>query len=164
MTDKQIQEWQEKVRTSFGDESKLYEYLFETMDNFYYRYLETSSDKDLKTKSFGAHLWGAKTSETNIVDALKITNPNAKKGMIEMAKAFPKAQCPSVRYELLANVEDLTIDHGEIQFTSSINWGFPEFTDSSKVFKKTVTFKYTDLAQFRKELALKLEDACEIFL
>lgn len=164
MTDKQIQEWQEKVRQSYGDESKLFEYLFETMDNFYYRYLETTTDKNLKTVPLAPHLWGARSSEGSMVDALKIQNPAAKKGIIELAKSVPKAEGPRVQYELMADVEELTQDHGEIIFVSSINWGFPDFEDQSKQFKKTVTFKYQDLAQFRKELALKLEEACEIFL
>jgi hypothetical protein len=160
----QIKEWQEKIRETFGDQSKMYEYLFQTMDNFYYRYLETTTDKNLKTTSLAPHLWGIKTTEPSMVDALKIQNPVAKKGIIELAKSVPKAEGPSVQYELLANVEELESDHGEIQFVAVINWGFPDFNDISKQFKKTVIFKYDDLAQFRKELALKLEEACEIFL
>lgn len=164
MSDKQIQDWQEKVRASFGDQSKMYEYLFATMDNFYYRYLETTTDKNLKTQPLGPHLWGAKSSEGSMVDALKITNPEAKKGIIELAKTVPKAMGPRVQYELLVNVEELTADHGEIHVISGIDWGFPDFEDKNKRCTKKVVFKYTDLAQFRKELALKLEEVCEIFL
>ena len=159
MSDKQlIQDWQDKVRESYGDESKLYEYLFQTMDNFYYRYLETTVDTNLKTSGFGPHLWGARSVETSMVDALKITNPVAKKGIIELAKTVPKAQGPKVHYELMCDVKELTQDHGKIIFISKITWG------EEKEFKKTVSFEYDDLAQFRKELALKLEEACEIYL
>lgn len=164
MSDKQIQDWQEKVRQSFGDESKLYEYLFETMDNFYYRYLETSTHSNLKTTALGPHQWGARSSETSMVDALKLQNPTAKKGIIELAKSVPKAQGPEVRYELMANVKELTPNHGVIHFASTINWGFPDFNDPSKTTGKSLTFKYEDLAQFRKELALKLEEVCSAFL
>ncbi len=165
MSDKQlIADWQEKVRSTFGDEAKLYEYLFETMDNFYYRYLETSLNKDMKTKSLAPHLWGARSFESDMVQALKITNSVAKKGIMELAKSVPKAQGPSVQYELLVNVEELTPDKGEIHLVSVINWGWPDFDDNNKQFKKTVVFKYSDLAEFRKQLALKLEEACEIFL
>ena len=164
MSDKQIHDWQEKVRESFGDEAKLYEYLFNTMDNFYYRYLETTTDTNLKTEQSGPHLFGARSSEGSMVDALKITNPVAKKGIIELAKSVPKSQGPSVRYELLTHVKELTTDRGEIHIVSDINWGFPNFESKDKKCSKTVVFKYTDLAQFRKELALKLEEVCEIFL
>lgn len=164
MSEKQIQEWQEKVRSSFGDEARLLEYLFQTMDNFYYRYLETSTDKNLKTISLAPHLWGARSSETSMVDALKLQNPVAKKGIIELAKAVPKSLGPEVRYELVCNVKELTTDHGKIEFASVINWGHPDFLDPARQQKKIVTFEYSDLAQFRKELALKLEEVCEIFL
>ena len=164
MSDKQIQEWQEKVRNSFGDEAKLYQYLFETMDNFYYRYLETSQNSDMKTREFGPHTWGAESLETNMVTALKITNPEAKKGIIELAKSVPGGKGLAVKYELMGDVKELTIDHGLIRFSSTINWGFPDFNDPSKKLTKTVTFKYEDLGQFRKELAQKLEDVCSVFL
>jgi hypothetical protein len=164
MTDKQIQEWQEKVRGTYGDEAKLFEYLFETMDNFYYRYLETTSDKNLKTKCFGPHLWGARSTETSMVDALKIKNPHAKKGMIEMAKTIPKDKGPKVVYELLADVESLSPDKGKIHFFAKISWDHPEFQGTEKKFEKRVDFGYQDFAQFRKELAQKLEEVCEAFL
>ena len=164
MSDKQIQDWQEKVRSTYGEESKLYEYLFSTMDNFYYRYLETTQDKNLKTTFFSDHVWGAKSYEGSMVDALKISNPAAKKGIIELAKSFPKGKGALVEYQLFAEVKELSINHGEIHFSSVIHWGFPEFTDESKKSQKKVVFKYTDLTQFRKELALKLEDVCENFL
>ena len=159
-----IQEWQEKVKAHFGDEASMYDYLFQTMNNFYYRYMETTTDRDMKTQSFGPHLWGAKSSETSMVDALKITNPEAKKGIIEMAKAVPKAMGPKVEYELMCDVQELKPEHGQLLLTAAINWGHPDYRDPSKVFKTSVVFKYGDLAQFRKELALKLEEVCEIFL
>ena len=164
MTDKQISDWQEKVRATYGDETKLYQYLFETMDNFYYRYLETTVNQNLTTRKLAPHLWGARSTETSMVDALKIQNPIAKKGIIELAKSVPKAQGPAVQYELLADVEELTPEHGKIIFVAQINWGFPDFENEEKQFKKTVIFKYDDLAQFRKELAQKLEEVCESFL
>jgi hypothetical protein len=164
MTDKQISDWQEKVRATFGDENKLYQYLFETMDNFYYRYLETTQNQNLKTQKLAPHIWGARSTESSMVDALKIKNPEAKKGIIELAKTVPKAQGPAVQYELSADVQELTPEHGKIIFVAQINWGFPDFQDDSRTFKKTVVFKYSDLAQFRKELAQKLEDVCDTFL
>lgn len=74
---KQIQDWQEQVRSSFGDESRLYKYLFETMDNFYYRYLETSLNKNLTTQELSARRWGAMSFENSMVEALKIKNLKA---------------------------------------------------------------------------------------
>lgn len=164
MSDKQILEWQEKVRSTFGDEGRMYEYLFETMDNFYYRYLETTVDQNLKTQKLSDHVWGARSKETSMVDALKISNPEARKGIIAMAKTHPKSENPEVRYELSVNVEKLTSDQGKLTLMAKIDWGFPDFTNQEKKFSKKVIFTYDDLAQFRKELALKLEEVCEGFL
>jgi hypothetical protein len=164
MSDKQIQDWQEKIRASFGQESKLYEYLFETMNNFYYRYLETTTDKNLKTIELGPKYYGARSREVSMVDALKLTNPVAKKGIIELAKAFPKGQGPAVEYELSVLISNLGQDKGKLTLKSSINWGFPDFSDQGKMFVKMVVFEYAELSQFRKELAQKLEEVCEAFL
>ena len=164
MSEKQILDWQEKVRASLSDEAQLLQYLFQTMDNFYYRYIETTTDKDLKTIALGPHLWGASSVETSMVDALKIKNPKAKPGIIEMAKAVPKIKGPAVHYKLLCDIEKLTPDQGKIRIISGINWDWPDYKGGEKQLEKVVNFTYSDLAQFRKELALKLEEACEIFL
>lgn len=162
-TKKQIQEWQEKVRLSFGEESKLYQYLFETMENFYYRYLETSSSKDLKTQQLSPGVWGAIGIEKDMLNALKIKNPKVKPGLVDMAKSYPKAQNPEIHYSLLVEIKSLSSDKGHLILKSQIDWGFPEFSDKTKAHTVKCEFKYTDLTQFRKELALKLEEVCEIF-
>ncbi|HXH30728.1 MAG TPA: hypothetical protein VNJ01_07930 [Bacteriovoracaceae bacterium] len=164
MTDKQIQDWHDKIRSSFGDEARLYQYLFETMDNFYYRYLETTSDKDLRTRQMSDHVWGATSTETSMVDALRIQNELARKGIIELAKSVQRAQGPKVVYQLSCRVSELHPDSGSLEFTASINWGHPDDSDPSRRSVKTVKFDYRDLGQFRKELAVKLEDVCGIFL
>jgi hypothetical protein len=161
---KLIQQWQDKVRSSFGDKSNLYSYLFETMDNFYYRYIETTQDRDLKTQQLAENLWGSTSTETSMVDALKLQQAEAKKGIIELAKRVPKSQGPAVKYALTAEIKQFDVDVGHIIFTAEINWGFPDFKNESSRMRKVVEFKYQELAQFRKELALKLEDVCSIFL
>lgn len=162
--EKLIHERQEKVRADFGDGAKLLHYIAETMDNFYYRYLETAENKDLHTTEISPGVFGATSFESNMVDALKIKNPAARPGIMELAKSIPKAQKPMVRFALYTKVKELDVDHGELIITSEISWDFPEFQDSQKRTKKDVIFKYSDLGQFRKELALKLEEAAEIFL
>lgn len=165
MTDnsKLILDWQEKVKQSFGDEGKLFEYLFETLENFFYRYLETSENKNLRVQELAPGIYGARSFEGNLVDALKIKNPIAKPGMIEMAKSIPRSQAPKVRYELSTEVRELTAERGQLIIRAVIHWDFPEFSDSSKSAEKRIDFVYRELAQFRKELALHLEEACEHF-
>ena len=160
---KVIQDWQDKLKHSFDDEGKLHDYLFKTLDNFLYRYLETSEDKNLLTAELGPYLYGAESFESSMVEALKMTNPKAKPGIMELAKSVPKAQKPKVKYSLKVQVKDLQPEHGELIITGEISWDFPQFNDPSKALQKIVLFKYSDLGQFRKELALKLEEACELF-
>lgn len=160
---KVIHEWQDKVRNKYGNEASLYEYLFETMNNFYYRYLETSENKDLQTMEIAPHIFGAESFESSMVEALKVKDPVAKAGIMELAKTVPKAQKPKVKYRLESRVKEMTPDHGQLVITASINWDFPLYMDKSKMTKREIEFKYSELAQFRKELALKLEAACDLF-
>ena len=160
---KVIGDWQDKVRQTFGDESKLYEYLFETLENFFYRYLETTENKGLKVSALAEKTFGAMSFESNMVDALKLKNPMAKPGIMELAKTIPKAQKPLIQYGLQVKVEELVAERGHLVIISSINWDFPQFLNQEKITSKKVDFKWQELAQFRKELALKLEEACELF-
>jgi hypothetical protein len=165
MTDnsKLIADWQEKVKKSFGDEARLYDYLFETLENFFYRYLETSESRQLKVQELAPSIYGAQSFEGNLVEALKLKNPQAKPGMIEMAKSIPRSQTPKVRYELSVEVKELTSERGFLSIRAIIDWDFPNYSDPEKRAEKRIDFRYQELAQFRKELALKLEDVCEFF-
>lgn len=161
---KHIQDWQDKVKHTFDDESNLLNYLIHTLDNFIYRYLETSESKNLKSQGFDEKTYGAISYESNMVEVLKNSSPLIKQQLIHFAKSLPKSMGPKVQYSLSIKLTNLKTSNGEIQIISKISWDFPEFKNDEKSFIKTVSFKYSDLSQFRKELALKLEEACEIFL
>jgi hypothetical protein len=98
-----------------------------------------------------------------MLEALKIKNPVAKPGMIEMAKTIPRDQKPAVRYRLMTEVKEFGAEVGHLILIAEINWDFPTYQDASKSAAKKVEFKYNELAQFRKELALKLEEVCDFF-
>lgn len=161
--EKKVSEWQDKLKHSFDDEGKLYDYLFQTMENFFYRYLETTENKNLKIFEIAPHIFGAESFESSMVEALKLKDPVTKAGIMELAKSVPKAQKPLVKYRLDARVKELTADKGQLTLTASVNWDFPQFLDKTKVSKREIDFKYSDLGIFRKELALKLESVCELF-
>lgn len=166
MTDnhKQIQDWHDKVQHNFEQKGQMEKFLHETMDNFYYRYIETTESKDLKTQKLADNLWGAQSFESNMVEALKNPNPNTKPHVMELAKRIPKAQKPMVRYTLAALHGTLPAEKGKVQLIAEISWDFPNFSDSSKSFQKTKNFEYADIAVFRKGLALALEDVCSLFV
>ena len=161
--EEQIHAWQDRVRETFGSEAKLYEYLFSTLENFFYRYLETSESKGLKVAQLNQNTFGAQSFESSMVDALKMKNPSVHPGVLELAKRVPKAQKPSVKLSLSVVIKELTSDRGELLITGEVDWGFPDFSQSETRAQKVVKFIYDDLAVFRKQLALKIEEACEIF-
>jgi hypothetical protein len=158
--EKLIQERKQKVLVTFGDRNNLFIYLFETLDNFYYRYLETSLTKNLHTTEFMPNAFGAVSFET-ILEALKKPHPEAKAGIIALAKEDRNA---NIRFGLWVEVKELTQDFGSLKIVAEINWGSPEFQDPSKRLQKIVNFKYDDFQVFRKQLALKLGEASELFL
>ena len=68
-----------------------------------------------------------------------------------------------VKYRLQTQIKELTPERGHLIITASVSWDFPLFMDRTKMSKREIDFKYNDLGQFRKELALKLEAACDLF-
>lgn len=157
--EKLIQDRKNKIHEAFGDQKNLYAYLFETLDNFYYRYLETSLTKDLHTTELAPKTFGAVSFES-MFEALKKPHPETKAAIIQLAKDDRNAQ---VRFGLWVEIKDISQDYGKMKIVSEINWGHPEYQDSSKRLQKTVVFEYDDLGVFRKQLALKLEEASELF-
>lgn len=157
--EKLILERKKKILETFGDTNNLYAYLFETLDNFYYRYLETSLTKNLHTTELASKTFGAVSFET-MFEALKKPHPEAKAAIIQLAKDDRNAQ---VRFGLWVEIKDMSQDYGKMKIISEINWGHPSYQDSSKRLQKTVGFEYDDLAVFRKQLALRLEEAAELF-
>lgn len=163
--EKQIHDWQEKLKSSFSEAGGMLHYLISTMDNFYYRYIETEESKNLQTQTLSPQTYGAISFESNLVQALKISNPELKKNLIEFAKSIPKSQNPKIRYQISCEIKELTPDHGHLILVSEISWDFPDFqNDLNKCIQKKINFKYSDLTEFRKKFALKLEECCELFL
>lgn len=158
--EKLIQERKKKILETFGDTNNLYSYLFETLDNFYYRYLETSLTKNLHTTELAPKTFGAVSFES-MFEALKKPHPETKTSIIQLAKEDRNAQ---VRFGLWVEIKELSQDYGKMKIVSEINWGYPEYNDSSRRLRKMVDFEYEDLAVFRKQLALKLEEAAELFI
>lgn len=157
--EKLIAERKNKVHDAFADKNNLFHYLFETLDNFYYRYLETTLTKDLHTTELLPDVYGAVSFET-MLEALKKPNPAAKAGIIEAAKADRNG---TIRFGLWVEVKDLSQDSGSMKIVSEISWAHPDFQDRTKRIQKVVKFDYDELFVFRKQLALKLEEAAELF-
>lgn len=154
-----------KIQNLFKDNQSYLDYLLQTKANFLYRYLETSTDKDLKIENSTLGVLKAESFESNMGEAFKIKDPIIKEGVKELAKSVPKEQKPKVRYTLTTSLEDISANQGKIIIESMVNWDFPEFNSHSKKLKShKIIFEYNDPNVFRKNLALKYEEACELFL
>ena len=153
-----------KIHNLFHDNQAYLEYLLQTKNNFIYRYLESTSDKNIQIKNFDSKTLIAESYESNMGEAFKITDKDIKDGIKNLAKSVPRDQNPCVKYSLKTVLEEFLINDGKIIIEASVDWGFPTFSQDDNHFKKkTVTFTYNDPNIFRKELALKYEEACEIF-
>jgi len=151
-----IELWQEKLHHDFGDSKKLYDFIFHTLDQFYHRYIETTDMKDLRTTAIAPNTFGAESFETNVLEFLKIKHPESKKILIDLAKKIPKSDNPTAYFSLKIYIDSLSTDKGKLIITSEVR--------GLESFKKEMVLEYNDLTHLRKNLALRLEECCEIFL
>ncbi len=158
-------ELDEKIHNLFKDNHAYLDYILQTKQNFLYRYLETTTDKNLKIESVDANTLMATSYENNMGEAFKIADPEIKEGVKSLAKSIPREQNPRVQYSLKTVMDDFRGDNGKITLIAKVNWNFPEFNDDKGSFKKKqVVFEYHDPNVFRKQLALKYEEVCELFI
>ena len=157
-------ELDEKIHQLFKDNKAYLDYIIQTKSNFLYRYIETSSDKDLKIKSINNNILIAESFEVNMGNAFKISDPIIKEAIKNLAKNTPREDKPAVKYSLKTTIHEILGEHGRIEIEAQVNWDFPEFSPTSQKCKiKKVLFEFEDPSTFRKMLALKYEEACEIF-
>lgn len=154
-----------KIHELFKDNQAFLAYLLQTKQNFIYRYLETSTQKDIQITNLDQKTFMAQSTESNMGEAFKISDAEIKEGIKSLAKSIPKEQKPAVQYTLKTTLEEFKTDYGKIILEATVNWGFPEFQNQKGQYKtKRVIFEYRDPTIFRKELALKFEEVCEIFI
>lgn len=153
-----------KIHSFFKDNQAYLDYLLQTKQNFLHRYLETSTDKNIQIESHDEKTLIAKSFESNMGEAFKVSDPEIKEGIKQLAKSIPREEKPTVQYSIKTTLENMRPDQGTIIIEAKVHWGFPEFLDQPGTFKlKKTVFKYDDPNVFRKELALKFEEVCEVF-
>ncbi|GEM_PF-1062588 len=139
-----------------------------TLDNFAYRYLETSSTKNIVTQFNGKNLYTVTSFEEDPMSALKISDSNAKKGVIGLAKKFSSTKGVGlrVRYQISCDISDVSSNgSGSIVLAASINWNMDNDFISDKEMEsvKSISFEFSDPLVLRNKLAALLEDICLIF-
>jgi hypothetical protein len=156
-----------KVRDSLNEEG-LFGLAVFTLENFAYRYLETINCTNIKAQKISDSHFFVESIETEPLKALKISNPEAKKGLISLAKRFSSAKGEGiqVKQELHINFKDLSSSgSGNIECFSKLNWNiYNNFKDEEGLFvKKSINLEFDEPILLRNKLALLLENVCEIF-
>ena len=158
-------EWEQKIRSSYSDGDALVKFMRETMDNFAYRYISSTLTPTPTTHFTSANKVEVQAREESMVQALKIGNPQAKSGIMELAKTVPKAKHPTVQYGIALELQEFKPDLGKIVVRASVNWDFPEHNPKTdKKVELAKTFKWDDLQVFRKGFPLAVQEVCDLFL
>ncbi|WP_127717243.1 hypothetical protein [Halobacteriovorax sp. HLS] len=160
-------EMETKARVSLNEEG-LNGLLVFTLDNFAYRYLETSSCTDIHSQKKSDHHFYVESEDTDVMSILKTKDPIAKPALIQLAKKFSstKGVGIKVKYELHCRFTELNSDNtGELECFSIINWNSDQNfkVEEGLHVKKSSKLKFSDPLILRNKLALLLEEVCEIF-
>lgn len=154
-------ELDQKISNSFKSEDAYVDYMGQTLKSFAFRYLPTHTES--KMSAFKEeHYFGIESFENNMGNAFKILDSDIKAGIKSLAKSIPMSEKPEVRYRLGIDIRELSKERGKLVLISEIHWGFPAFLDQQKKQKK-LNFDFDNLHDFRKLLALRLEDVADLF-
>lgn len=129
------------------------------LENFAYRYLETSTNKGIKCQVDGDRFW-VESTEPNIVEALKWKNADLKKKLIEICKKYPGTQSKQIKVKL--TLETTQVDKNNVECFSSIVCLDPNDSEETLVEKKT-KMKFEDPIELRNKHAALLEEVSEVF-
>jgi hypothetical protein len=158
-------ELDDKIKNHFKDNQAYFEYILQTKKNFIHRYLETSNKENVIIQNLDEKTLVAESFESNMGDAFKISNHEIKNGIKFLAKSIPREKNPTIKYSLKTILNQINENHGKITLIATVDWDFPLFSlEEGKHKSKQVIFDYKDPNVFRKELALKYEEVCDLFI
>lgn len=155
----EIKQWQEKLRQSFQGQDALIKFATQTLESIAHRYLNSP-----QLHSQGNLLY-AEAREENMGEALKLSHPELKQQVKELAKRIPRAEKPAIVSRLIIALDELSADRGKVQVRAQASWGHPQHPlDGPQKLEKVLTLSWDDLNVYRKGLPLKLEEAADLFL
>jgi len=133
--------------------------IISNLENFAYRYLETSSVKGIKCQFEESRFW-VESVEPSILEALKWTNPELKTKLIELCKKYPGSQSKEIKIRML--LESKNIDENKVKCSARLFWQLPS-GEEQVATEKSVELKFDDPIELRNTHAILLEKVCEIF-
>ncbi|WP_412463303.1 hypothetical protein [Halobacteriovorax sp. RT-2-6] len=129
------------------------------LENFAYRYLETSTDKGIKCVVDG-ELYQVKSTEPSIIEALKWDNPELKKSLIDLCKKYPGKASKELRVNL--SLETKMLGEHKNECSAHITCLLPN-GESLILFEKTTSMSFDDPIELRNKHAALLEEVSVIF-
>lgn len=158
------QELEQKIKTKnlalLNTDKGVYDLMVYNHENFSYRYLETSCDKDLKCESDGQKYW-TQSIEPDVFTALKWNHKKLKPVLIDLCKQYPGKKSAKIQVKLELSTEFKS--DSEIVCSSRISWDFPEFQDRSKEISLSENYQFSDLLELRNHHAAILERVSSLF-
>lgn len=129
------------------------------LEQFAYRYLETSKSKDIKCQFEKNRFW-VESIEPNIVEALKLAGPELKKKLIELCKKHPGNESKDI--QIRAVLETKAVESSKNECKAIVYWKLPS-EDEKQFLERSVEFSFEDPIELRNKHAALLEQVCEIF-
>lgn len=129
------------------------------LENFAYRYLETSVDKGIKCFIDG-DLYQVKSCEPSIIEALKWDNPELKKSLIDLCKKYPGKASQELRINL--SLETKMLGENKNECKAMITCSFPS-GETVTLFEKVASMSFDDPIELRNKHAALLEEVSVIF-
>ncbi|OUR95757.1 hypothetical protein A9Q84_14745 [Halobacteriovorax marinus] len=129
------------------------------LENFAFRYLETSKNQGIKCQFEGSLFW-VESIEPNILEALKWNNPELKSRLKDICKKHPGNQLKEIQISMV--LETRNIDENTIECSARVLWQLPSGSKNI-VIEKSVEFSFDDPVELRNKHPILLEEVCEIF-
>jgi hypothetical protein len=149
----------EKIQENLKEEGPA-NLIIHNLENFAYRYLETSENQNINCLLEGHKFW-VESTENDILEALKWKNKEVKAALIDLCKEYPGPRSKEISIRLELNS---TLKENKIHCQALINWDFPEFKSKDKEILRESTHHFEDYFELRNKHASWLEELTDIFI
>ena len=134
--------------------------LIHNLENFAYRYLETSKNKNIRCK-VEENLYWVESVEPDILECLKWNNKEVKSELIALCKNFPGQESKKIQVKLRLETK---IKNNKAISLAEINWDFPNFVSKENCLVKQNVHEFEDLLDLRNRHAAWLEELTDLFI
>ena len=149
----------EKIQSELSEDAAA-QLVIHNLENFAYRYMETSTFSNIKC-SFDHNQFWVESIEEDILEALKWKNKEVKTKLISLCKEYPGKKSKEIKIQLKLVT---FLDENKVKCQAILNWDFPEFKKQDKQIIKESTNHFEDFFELRNNHANWLEELTIIFV